>query len=66
MLNVDYQKSGVEPETLKWTIRQVQKDQVMLTQQVALNQMANKMFGTEQKGFESSPAFDDLQRTQKI
>ena len=23
MLNVDYQKSGVEPENFKWTIRQV-------------------------------------------
>ena len=47
MLNVDYQKSGVEPETLKWTIRQAQKEQAMFTQQEALNQMASKMFGTE-------------------
>lgn len=65
MLNVDYNKSGTEPESLKWTIRQTQKEQSIFNQQEAVNQMASKMFGGDTRNLESPQRDDSLQKTQK-
>ena len=48
-MNVDHLNSGYTSDTLKWTIRQTQKQIALLNQKEALNAMAIQMYGNESR-----------------